>query len=112
MGLGIIRVLLQQQVGVLLRLLEIGCGNQQVSQVDVSLIIVRLQFDGAREFLVGASPLRKLEIRLGKLVMSVGVTGVHLDCVAELNGRFSILAFLKVSLTTFQILLLTHIGIA
>ena len=56
---------LQEQVGLLLRLLEVASGDQQIGQVDAGLIIVRLQFDGATEFLIGGAPLLQLEKRQG-----------------------------------------------
>src|SRR6266446_3123847 len=102
----------QEHTGVFLRLFEIMSGGQQICQVDVSLIIFGLQFNSADEFLVGSRPILKLEIGLGKLIMSVGVMGVHLDGVTELNGRFAILALVKIALSAFQVFLLTHVGIA
>src|SRR2546427_4623716 len=112
MSLGIIGVLFQKQVGVFLRLFEVTSGGQQICQIDVSLIIFGLQFDGADQFLVGSGPILQLEIGLGKLVMSVGVMGVHLNGVAELDGRFAILALVKITLTTFLVFLLPLVGIA
>jgi len=48
----IVGLLLEKQIGLGLRLLEIASRNQQVCQINAGLIVVRLQFDGPAKFLI------------------------------------------------------------
>ena len=57
-------------------------------------------------------PVLRLQIRLTQLVVGFGKPAIDLGGVAELNDRFAILAFSKVSLSALEILLLADIGIA
>ena len=56
-------------------------------------------------------PVLRLQIRQTQLVVGFGKPAIYLGGVAELNDRFTILAFIKVALSALEILLLAHIGI-
>jgi hypothetical protein len=45
------------------------------------------------------------------MIVSIDISWVHLHCVAELDERFAIFAFIEVTLSAFKILELAHIGI-
>ena len=71
----------------------------------------RLQIDGLLQVLESVLPLLLGQVCFRQLVISLGVTGVEFQGVAELDGCFLGLALLQVSLATFDKFLLGHLGI-
>ena len=112
MGLRIVRLRFQKHVGLLLGLLEVTAGDQQIGEIDSGLVIFRFQIDSLREFLIRRAPLLQLEKCLGQLVVRVAKTRVDLDRVAKLNGRLAVLAFFGVALPALEVFLFADIGIA
>src|SRR2546427_5406660 len=94
-----------------LGLLEVASRDQQIGDVNVGLIVLRLKLEGAAQFLVGTGPFLQLEVSLGQLVVSVSKARIHLSGVAELDGCFAILALFEVALSALEVFLLAHIGI-
>src|SRR5580704_16516540 len=111
MHLGVIGIFLKKQIDVFLGLFGLTVGNQQVRNVNVGLIVVRLQFESAAEFLVGVQPVLQFEVGLSQLIMTFGIARIDLYRIAKLNGGFLVLAFRKIALSTFKILLLAHIRV-
>ena len=109
---GIVGLPDDQQISVLLGLLQVATCDQQVGEIDVGLIILGFNFNRTRQLLIRASPLLQLQIGLRQLIVSLGETRVHLDRVAELDSGFAVLFFFEVTLSTFKILLLAHVGVA
>ena len=85
--------------------------NQQVRQLDSSLVILGTQFDGAGQFLVGAVALLQMEVGFSKLEVRIGVARIDLDGIGKLDRRFLVFPFRKVVLAALKVLLLAHVGI-
>ena len=111
MHLPLVRPLLEQQIDLFLRLLQVVTGDQQVGQVETRLPIVGIQVRGARELLVGWRPLLHLQVTLSQLIVGLGVRGIDARGIQELHRSFGVLALLKVLLTTPKIFELAHIGV-
>src|SRR5208282_313813 len=68
--------------------------------------------DGGAEFLIGALRLLQFEIGLSQLMMRIGIAGIDLDRVDELDRSLTILSLFEILLSAVKILLLADVGIA
>src|SRR5208282_2290718 len=108
---GIVGLFLHEHIEMLLRVIELMAKDQQVGQVKTRGVLVRLDFDGLRQFLVGGWPLLQFERRQSQLVVGVGKTRINLNRILELNRGFPVLAFVEIALAALQILLLLFLRI-
>ena len=107
----IIRLFGHQEVSLVLRLLEVATCNQQVGEIDPCLIVVGVNFNGPGELLISASPFLEFQISLCQMIVGLDETGIHLDCIAELNGRLAIFCFFEITLAAFKIFLFADVGV-
>ena len=112
MGLRFVRPLLQQKVGLLLRLLQIMTCDEQFTDFNVGLVVLWLQFHGARKLFVRGRPALHFQITQSQLLVGLGVAGINPYRIQEFNFSLCILALLEILLTALEIFLFTNVRIA
>ncbi len=85
MHTGIIRVLFQQQNGLFAGLLKVSARDQQICQLHAGVVVIRLQFDGASQFLSGALPILQFEVGLSQLMVGFRITRIDLHGIGIFN---------------------------
>ena len=108
---GVVGLLIHEQIEMLLGVIELTTEDQQIGHVKVRGILVGLELDGGRQFLIGGRPLLQLHRCQRHLVVGVGETRINLNGVLELNLRFPVLAFVEEALAALQVLLLADVRI-
>src|SRR6516162_3631850 len=111
-SVGVARLFLLEHLGVFACPTQLPVGDEEISNVDVRFVVIGVNLERATEFGVGLAPFLQHQIALGQLVVGGGKVCVHVGGVAELNDGLAILAFGKIALAAFKVLLLAHIGVA
>ncbi len=110
-NVGIVRLILKQQVELLLRRGKLAPGNQQLGHFQMRSIMVGIDLHGCLKFLEGARPLLEFERRQRHPVVRFRKARVHLDRILVLNGCFAILSLIVIALAAFQVLLLANVRV-
>src|SRR4051812_20192694 len=86
--------------------------SQHVRHIGVGFVIVRLQFQGAADFLISVLPILQLDIALSQLIMCSREGAIYLCGIEKLDYGLSILPLGVISLPTLKVLLLSYVRIA
>src|SRR5579864_403814 len=87
-------------------------GDQEIRDLRVGLVVIRLKLQCAVELRIGVLPVLQLEVGFGQLIVSGRELRIHFNGVAILNDGFTVLAFCEVSLATLVIFLFAYVRVA
>ena len=111
-NVGVVRLYGHDGIGLLLRVVDLSTGKQEVAEFGARLQVGRLQVHGVRQFGVCRGELTQVHVRVRQRKVSVGKTLVDLQSVQILNRGFPVLSLGAVPVSALQILVLAHIWIA
>ena len=103
-GFLVVRIVREHRVGALHRLLELARVDRDLRELHRGFVVLRIEPHGLAQLPETLFRLAELEVRLGQLVVCVGVVGVDLEHVLVLDHRLGVLLFLLIVLAALEVL--------